>query len=325
MTITPEQRKADLVDRLATEAQKRVGDDRPTAPRHSSGATSRSSLPTTSSTPRSRRSSAARFRSGSSASSASSARRKSGSSIPPSKRTAGASSTPSSRSSTTTCRSSSTPSAPRSTGAAATSTCCCIRSCTFAATRAANATKLTVDAGSDERRHRRVVHARRDRSGDRCRRSSRRSARRSRTSCAKCALAVTDWRAMREQLRADVAELEHAKLADAAGGSERSARVPAVARRRQLHLPRISAATDSKRATARTTCRAVPETGLGILREMRTESAARGAAPLTPEFSEYARTQRSAHHHQGQQPQHRPSRRCRSTASASSATTTTAI
>src|SRR4029077_10013768 len=34
----------------------------------------------------------------------------------------------------------------------------------------------------------------------------------------------------------------------------------------------------------------VPESGQGTLRGIRTESAARGAAPLTREFSEYART-----------------------------------
>jgi len=58
---------------------------------------------------------------------------------------------------------------------------------------------------------------------------------------------------------------------------------------RQLHLPSDSAATDSKRAIGKDYLPAQPETGLGILREMRPESVERSDQPLSPEFTAYAR------------------------------------
>src|SRR3954454_13900032 len=101
--------------------------------------------------------------------------------------------------------------------------------------------------------------------------------------------AVTDWQAMRAQLRADVAELEHAKLP-----------MPQeeVAEARQflqwldegnfilLGFRRYGFETrDDKDYLP-----PVIESGLGILREFRKVSAERAATPLTREFSDYART-----------------------------------
>src|SRR3954463_4539288 len=101
--------------------------------------------------------------------------------------------------------------------------------------------------------------------------------------------AVTDWQAMRAQLRADVAELEHAKLPMPQEEVKEAReflewldkgnfillgfrRYAFETRDDKDYLPPIA------------------ESGLGILREFRKGSAERGAAPLPPEFSEYART-----------------------------------
>jgi len=101
--------------------------------------------------------------------------------------------------------------------------------------------------------------------------------------------AVSDWQAMRQTLKADVAELEHVKLPMP---QEEVAEARAflqwldegnfilVGYRRYGFETR-----DGKDYLP-----PVVESGLGILRGIRTESAERGAAPLTPEFSEYART-----------------------------------
>ena len=187
MTMTPEQRKADLVDRLASEAQKRVGDDQAESAEHSSAATSRSSLPTTSSTPPSRRSSAARFRSGSSASSATPA-------------------TPKVRLFNPTVEANGwglehtvieivnddMPFLVDSVSAEVNRLGRNIHLLLHPVVRVrrdagGEARRADRDAGSADRRHRRVVHARRDRSGDRRRRSSRRCAPRSSASCTRCA------------------------------------------------------------------------------------------------------------------------------------------
>jgi len=101
--------------------------------------------------------------------------------------------------------------------------------------------------------------------------------------------AVTDWQSMRQQLRADIAELEHAKLpmpqeevAEARAFLDwldhgnfillGFRRYGFETRGGQDYLPPL------------------PESGLGILRDVRAESSARGATPLNPQFSEYART-----------------------------------
>jgi glutamate dehydrogenase len=101
--------------------------------------------------------------------------------------------------------------------------------------------------------------------------------------------AVSDWQVMRQTLKGIVAELEHAKLPMP---QEEVAEARAflqwldegnfilVGYRRYGFETR-----DGKDYLP-----PVTESGLGILRGIRTESAARGAAPLPPEFSEYART-----------------------------------
>src|ERR1043166_4974261 len=101
-------------------------------------------------------------------------------------------------------------------------------------------------------------------------------------------VAVADWRTMRERLKQDVAELQH-------------------------NLPRPQEEIDEARDFLRWLddgnfiflgfrrygfdtrdgkdyLPAIPETGLGILREMRPESQAGSEAPLSAEFSDYART-----------------------------------
>jgi glutamate dehydrogenase len=101
--------------------------------------------------------------------------------------------------------------------------------------------------------------------------------------------AVTDWQAMRGQLRSDVADLEHLKLP-----------MPheEVAEAREflqwldegnfilLGFRRYGFETRDDNDYLPP----VPASGLGILREFRKESSARALAPLTREFSEYART-----------------------------------
>jgi len=101
--------------------------------------------------------------------------------------------------------------------------------------------------------------------------------------------AVTDWQAMRRQLRADVEELEHAKLPMP---QEEVAEARAFLQWLDqgnyilLGFRRYGFETHGDNDYLPP----VPESGLGILREIRKESAARAAAPLTREFSEYART-----------------------------------
>ena len=101
--------------------------------------------------------------------------------------------------------------------------------------------------------------------------------------------AVTDWQVMREKLRADVEELEHAKLPMP---QEEVAEARAFLQWLDegnfilLGFRRYRFETrDGKDYLP-----PEPESGLGILRDVRSESSARGAAPLTPQFSEYART-----------------------------------
>ena len=101
--------------------------------------------------------------------------------------------------------------------------------------------------------------------------------------------AVTDWQAMRGQLRSCIAELEHARLPMP---QEEVAEARAFLDWLDhgnfilLGYRRYGFEThDGKDFLP-----PIPTTGLGILREVRAESSARGAAPLTPQFSEYART-----------------------------------
>jgi glutamate dehydrogenase len=101
-------------------------------------------------------------------------------------------------------------------------------------------------------------------------------------------LAVKDWRAMRAALKANVDELETAKLP-----------MPAeeVAEAREflrwldtgnfIFLGHRRYAFETKKEGDY--LRPVKESGLGILSEMRPESLSRGNAPLSKEFSEYAR------------------------------------
>ena len=166
-----------------------------------------------------------------------------------------------------------------------------------------NRIEVTDTLHAPRRRDRRVVHARRDRSGDRARRA-RVDPRVARADPrAKCALAVQDWRAMRARLSADVAELETREAADAGRGSRRGEGVPALARRRQLHLPRPSPLRlrDARRQGLP---RARAGDGPGHpARDPSRVGRARRSSRCRREFSEYARTQRPDHHHQGQQPQ----------------------
>ena len=102
-------------------------------------------------------------------------------------------------------------------------------------------------------------------------------------------LAVTDWREMRARLQEDTAELQTAKLP-----------MPAeeVAEAREFlrwlddgnfiflgHRRYTFKTRDGNDFLA-----PLPETGLGILRDIRPESIDRGNEPLSPEFSSYART-----------------------------------
>ncbi len=101
--------------------------------------------------------------------------------------------------------------------------------------------------------------------------------------------AVNDWQVMRRTLRAEVQELEHAKLpmpreevAEARAFLEwlDDGNFILVGYRRYGFETR-----DGKDYLPPD-----PESGLGILRAIRKESAVRAAAPLSPEFSQYART-----------------------------------
>ncbi|HKR65799.1 MAG TPA: NAD-glutamate dehydrogenase [Thermoanaerobaculia bacterium] len=101
-------------------------------------------------------------------------------------------------------------------------------------------------------------------------------------------LAVRDWRAMRKQLSDDVAELEGKKLPMPAEEVDEAraflrwlddGNFIFLGHRRYLFETR-----DGKDYL-----KAQPESGLGILSEMREESVERGHRPLSAEFSEYAR------------------------------------
>jgi glutamate dehydrogenase len=100
--------------------------------------------------------------------------------------------------------------------------------------------------------------------------------------------ATKDWRAMRAQLSADVAELETARLP----------MPPEEVEEAKAFLRWLDDGNfifiGHRRYTFETRdgndyLRAVPESGLGILRDIRPESIERGDRPLSAEFSQYAR------------------------------------
>jgi glutamate dehydrogenase len=101
--------------------------------------------------------------------------------------------------------------------------------------------------------------------------------------------AVTDWQAMRGQLKSSVAELEHAKLPmPQEEVAEARAFLDWLDHGNYILLGYRRYGFETH--DGKDYLPPIPTTGLGILREVRAESSARGAAPLTPQFSEYART-----------------------------------
>jgi glutamate dehydrogenase len=101
-------------------------------------------------------------------------------------------------------------------------------------------------------------------------------------------LAVADWRTMRERLATDVAELDGKKLpmpAEEVGEAREFLRWLDTGNFVFLGYRRYAFEThDGKDFLP-----PVSGTGLGILRELRTESDKRGREPMSKEFSEYAR------------------------------------
>ncbi|HEX9459230.1 MAG TPA: NAD-glutamate dehydrogenase [Thermoanaerobaculia bacterium] len=101
--------------------------------------------------------------------------------------------------------------------------------------------------------------------------------------------AVTDWQAMRGQLKTSIAELEHAKLPmPQEEVAEARAFLDWLDHGNYILLGYRRYGFETHEG--KDYLPPIPTTGLGILREVRAESSARGAAPLTPQFSEYART-----------------------------------
>ena len=102
-------------------------------------------------------------------------------------------------------------------------------------------------------------------------------------------LAVTDWRAMRERLAADISELDTAPppfmRPDEVEEAKSFLRWLDSGNFIFLGYRRYGFTTRG----GKDYLPAVPQSGLGILREMRPESQRRSEEPLTPEFSEYAR------------------------------------
>ena len=101
-------------------------------------------------------------------------------------------------------------------------------------------------------------------------------------------LAVTDWRAMRERLTQDVAELDHNLPMPPEEVDEAKAFLQWLDDGNFIFLGFRRYGFDTR--DGKDYLSAIPETGLGILREMRPESQARSEAPLSREFSDYART-----------------------------------
>jgi glutamate dehydrogenase len=105
---------------------------------------------------------------------------------------------------------------------------------------------------------------------------------------AEVTLATKDWRTMRARLSADVAELETAKLpmpAEEVNEAKEFLRWLDDGNFIFLGYRRYTFETRD----GNDYLRATPESGLGILRDIRPESIARGDLPLSAEFSQYAR------------------------------------
>jgi len=102
-------------------------------------------------------------------------------------------------------------------------------------------------------------------------------------------VAVADWRAMRDRMAGIVAETQQQKLPmPQEEVDEGRAFLQWLDEGNFIFLGYRRYGFETR--GGRDYLPAIPETGLGILREMLPESAARSAAPLSREFSDYART-----------------------------------
>ncbi|HYH09667.1 MAG TPA: NAD-glutamate dehydrogenase [Thermoanaerobaculia bacterium] len=101
-------------------------------------------------------------------------------------------------------------------------------------------------------------------------------------------LSVVDWRAMRQRLTEDLQELEAAKLPmPAEEVEEAKAFLRWLDHGNFIFLGHRRYTFETR--DGKDFLRPLPETGLGILREIRSESVKRGNEPMSAEFSEYAR------------------------------------
>jgi glutamate dehydrogenase len=101
-------------------------------------------------------------------------------------------------------------------------------------------------------------------------------------------LSVEDWRQMRERLATDLAEIETAKLPmPPEEVDEAKAFLRWLDHGNFVFLGHRRYTFETR--DGRDFLTPKPDSGLGILREIRTESVHRGAEPLSNEFSEYAR------------------------------------
>ena len=100
--------------------------------------------------------------------------------------------------------------------------------------------------------------------------------------------AVTDWQSMRETLKADVAELDHARLPmPDEEVAEARAFLQWLDQGNFILLGYRRYGFETR--AGKDYLPVVAGSGLGILRDVRAESSARSTAPLTTEFSDYAR------------------------------------
>jgi glutamate dehydrogenase len=101
-------------------------------------------------------------------------------------------------------------------------------------------------------------------------------------------LSVADWRTMRERLASDIAELDAAKLPMPAEEVDEARQfLQWLDSGNFIFLGYRRYGFETREGKDYLPPR--PDSGLGILREVRSESRERGTAPLTQEFSEYAR------------------------------------